>query len=210
MNKTLLCACIVTILLSCTNPNETITEPKGAGKTSFVNLDKSDYQGQLQYLDGHFDTFNLSIKNNFKDKINNDKYDWRYFDSLYNENLNISEKQYLAFIVLAKKDLLGDYKNLPSDEKSSVILKYTSVLVKTEYIGYCLLYNSISLLNDSKFLGNKKIIDNFAADIVDYSKRTTFFENAIKAMANTESNKYLIKIKENQKYLGKIENFISQ
>ena len=208
MKKIILCSAFIAVLFSCSKEEEIISNPTSASKKSFVDFQKKGYQGQLQYLNARYSTFDFSIKNNLKNTINNEKYDWKYFDSLYNESLNISEKQYLAYIILAKKDLLSDFKNNPDQQKNDVIEKYTNILIDTEYVGYCLLYNSLETLQKSKF--NKKDLSKQKQDILSYSSRINFSENASRNLSTKDSkaNMYITKINENQEYLEMIKKEI--
>lgn len=130
------------------------------------------------------------------------KIDWTYFDKQYNEGLSNPKKQDMAYIILCKKDLIGQVNKHPDDAALVAGLKkYVDVMIKTEYIGYTALYYALQTLKpiDEAYAKER------AATILKYAKNDTFHTDYINDKENMEVEKKTFdKFVANFKYVGKI------
>jgi hypothetical protein len=130
------------------------------------------------------------------------KIDWTYFDKQFNEGLSNPKKQQIAFIILCKKDLIGQVNKQPDNaELVTALKKYTDVLVKAEYIGYTSLYYALQTLKpiDAAYAKEK------AAAILKYAKKDTFHTDYINDKENMDiDKKQYDKFVENFKYVSRI------
>lgn len=130
------------------------------------------------------------------------KIDWTYFDKQYNEGLSNPKKQDIAYIILCKKDLIGQVnKNPDNAELVSALKKYTDVLVQTEYIGYTSLYYALQTLKpvDAAFTKEK------AAEILKYAKNDTTHADFINDKEMMEKDREMYdKFVANFKYVSRI------
>lgn len=206
---------MVSVMISCsenTNQNNNdLNQTKSVevddSHQSFTNFNDNSYQEQLPYLDGSNDLNDLMVSLDFKNTINNENVSWEYFNENYNDNLNISEKQNLAYLILGKKDLLTDYLNNPSEEKLDLILKYSNVLVDSEYKGYCLLYNCLIILNGN-LDNNTSVVNDLRDNILEYSADDEFHASFLASTPNEGDaiSKYYQKIEQNWSFVNSIEN----
>lgn len=210
MKKTNMTFLIILISLFFSCNNETKTELKiqeKSTKKSFQDFSKKTYRGQGLYLkktENIEDTAKMALEYDFDKNIHDRKVSWEYFDKIYKENLTITEKQHLSFIILSTKDLIGLYNN----DKSNKILEkklifYTKLLIDSEYIGYCLLYFSLNALKNS----NPELINEYKNKILNYSTRDEFHKKTLsdKDLESSEMAIYYKKVKENFSYLDKIK-----
>lgn len=177
--------------------------------TSVVDYTKSGYQGQLQYLNGNHDDINdFKADNGLDEKIHDSQYDWMYFDNLYNTNLNVTQKQYLAYIILSKKDLLSEFNNSQTQVEADAILKYTNVLVDTNYFGYCLMFNCLNTLKNQNLVSID--INSLKLNIINNTNAKQFHVGSIEHLSNYTSDAHslevLNKIKDDLRYLDDISN----
>lgn len=198
-------------LFSCTNDNLKRTDESSRvqeRKKSSVLANKGDetkeegkaYTQQLPYVDANHDFLSFNVKNKLNEKMNDPKVTWEEIDKLYHDNLNPAEKQFLIYIMLAKKDLIGLQKEKPSNEQFAKLSKYTQELVNSKYIGYCLLYNALITLDNGD---NSDIIQSYAKKIEDYSANESFHSNFLKKPK--EKGAYIEKVSENYSFLDKIK-----
>lgn len=207
INFTLLIVMLVTCFACNTETKiDTVIQEKNT-KKPFTDYSQKSYKGQLSYLKdpGDEDPNELSIKYNFEEKIRDKNTNWEYFDKIYSDDLSITNKQHLAYIILSTKDLIGIY----NAEKSNQIIEkrlifYTKVLVDSDYIGYCLLYYSFDALKQKY----PDLVDEFKNKVVNYSIRDDFHEKTIndKGLEKSEMALFYKKVKENYSYLEKIKN----
>lgn len=181
----------------------------GSGGLSVVDYSRPNYQGQLQYLNGdHGDINDFKVDNDLDKKIADSQYDWLYFDKLYNVNLNTTQKQYLAYIILSKKDLLSEFNNSQTQVEADAILKYTNVLVQTNYFGYCLMYNCLNTLKNQTLVSVN--INSLKQSILSNANAKQFHDGSIQHLSNYTSDAHslevLEKIKEDLNYLDDISN----
>ncbi len=177
--------------------------------SSVVDYSKSNYQGQLPYLNGeHGDIAEFRMENELDRKTVDPQYGWSYFDSLYEENLNKAQKQYLAYIILSKKDLLAEFNGSPTQTEADAILKYTNVLVETDYFGYCLLFNCLQTLQNQSFVSAD--INALKQNILANTTAKQYHEGSLQHFANftndPQSSKVYSKIKEDFDFLTEITN----
>lgn len=130
------------------------------------------------------------------------KTDWLYFDKQYNDGLSNPKKQEIAYIILCKKDLIGQVNKNPDNKVLVAALKkYTNILVETNYIGYTSLYYALQTLKpiDEVFVKEK------AEAILTYAKNDTFHTDIINDSKNMEVDKNTYdKFVENFKYISRI------
>ncbi|WP_299127549.1 hypothetical protein [uncultured Winogradskyella sp.] len=187
--------------------NKKVDNLTGSHK-SFINFNDNSYKDQLPYVNGDYDISKLSLELKLKDIINSDNYSWEYFNKLYNEDFNVSEKQFISYIILAKKDLIGDFIANPNKRKSALVLKYTGVLVNSEYIGYNVLYNSLISLNQSNE-DYSDYIQSFKDNISIYSVNDTFHKDFINSdVEGSNLSHYSKKIKSNYEFLNRINDIV--
>ncbi|HCN48842.1 MAG TPA: hypothetical protein DIT10_07090 [Chryseobacterium sp.] len=161
-----------------------------------------EYTQQLLYLDAHTDFMTLNVENDLSHKMNDPKIDWKTINALYNPDLNTASKQYLIYILLAKKDLLGIQNTTPTQEQANLIINYAKELVKTKYFGYCLLYNTLETLNtDAK---NAQLVKDLSKQIVVDSGTEKFHADFISRPEGRDP--YINKVKEDYTYLDKIKH----
>lgn len=171
-------------------------------RKSFTDFKQLGYKGQLPYLSTENNDKSITFlsDNDFKEKLSDSKYGWREFDRMFNDNLDVSSKQQLVYTILSQKDLLGVLINNPKDERiKNKVQKYTDVLVESEYIGYCLLYTSLSVLGENS--------DNISK-IIEYSKEDKFHNDILNNPEISENfalKVYVEKIEDNFSYLDKIK-----
>ena len=212
MKKFILSAIIATsILSSCSKEDITTNEKiddKSAFKSSILTKNSSskitgkEYTQQLLYLDPHTDFMTFNVENDLGHKMNDPKIDWKTLNALYNSDLSTASKQYLIYILFAKKDLLGIQNTTPTQEQSNLIADYTKELVNTKYFGYCLLYNALETLNnDSQY--SSQLVKDLSKQIVDDSKDEVFHSNFLKRPQGRDT--YLQKVQEDYAYLDKIK-----
>ncbi|EJL72050.1 hypothetical protein [Chryseobacterium populi] len=204
---------ITSILANCSKEDAMANESnndKSAFKSSILNENNSvtsrvagkEYTEQLPYLDAHTDFLTFSIENDLNHKINDSEIEWKVINSLYNTDLSTAEKQFLIYIILAKKDLLGTQNETPTQDQAALIANYAKELVASKYIGYCLLYNTLVTLNkDSQ---NTQLVKDLAKQIVTYSGTETFHSDFVRKPEGRDP--YINKVKEDYTFLDKIED----
>lgn len=186
-----------------TRNNSVITESIEPYKLQapFVNLDVDGVDNFTQfYMDN--DLLNL---------IKSSTTTWETFDELFNnptKNFTQIQKQYLAYVILVKKDLIGYVKNNAENTTATGKLKdYVTVLTESKYIGYCTLYFALKSLqtsqetfvhNSAQTISTNSAGDEFTADMNEEVK-TNFDTYDEKGKATL--NKY----KDNYSYLEKIK-----
>ncbi|WP_333695287.1 hypothetical protein [Flavobacterium sp.] len=168
-------------LIGCQSSSSDLNEikkevSKGVTSKSFYDIEVDGYRGQLPYLENHnSDNINeFSLKINIEENINKSEYNWQYFDSLYKHDLPIYDKQRIAFVILVKKDLIEIVKNHPNEQNLIDKLKfYTSTLIETKSIGYCVLYHALQIIN----LSDREFTKNAAHQIIQNSINDDFYKN---------------------------------
>jgi hypothetical protein len=212
MKKFILRAIVVSsILASCSKEDGTASEKTGDKnefKSSILNKNSSsskiagkEYTEQLPYLDAHTDFMAFNVENDLAHKMNDTAIDWQTLNALYSSDLNTASKQYLIYIVLAKKDLLGIQNTTPTQAQATIIANYAQELVNSKYIGYSLLYNTLATLNNDVQYGT--LVKTLAAQIIADSKTENFHSNFINRPEGRDP--YIEKVKEDYTYLGKIQ-----
>lgn len=187
--------------------SETTTQEKTT-KKSFTNFSEKNYRGQLVYSKPPANDENnineMGLKYNFGEKIFDSNTTWDYFDKIYNDTLSVTNKQYLSYIILSTKDLIGLY----SKDKNNEILEkklifHTKSLVDSDYIGYCLLYYSFDALK-RKY---PDMIKAFKNKVINYSAGDKWHKEILenKELEKSEMSLYYKKVKENYGYLDKIK-----
>ncbi|MEY8761119.1 hypothetical protein [Chryseobacterium tongliaoense] len=204
---------ITSILTNCSKEDAMANESnndKSAFKSSVLNENNSatnrivgkEYTEQLPYLDAHTDFLTFSTENDLNHKMNDSKIGWKAISSLYHIDLSTAEKQFLIYIILAKKDLLGIQNDTPTQDQAALIINYAKELVASKYIGYCLLYNTLVTLNkDSQ---NSQLVKDLAKQIVTYSGAETFHSDFVSKPEGRDP--YINKVKEDYTYLDKIKD----
>ncbi|WP_100077212.1 hypothetical protein [Chryseobacterium camelliae] len=202
---------VASIFSSCSKEditnNEKITD-KGQFKSSILNKNDNskiagkEYMDQLPYLDAHTDFMVFNIENDLGHKMNDPKIDWKTLNSLYSADLSTASKQYLIYILFAKKDLLGIQTETPSKDQEDIIKEYTRELVNTKYVGYCLLYNALNVLNNDS--ENTALVKDLANQISVYSESEKFHSDFLSKPTGRE--KWIEKVKENYSYLDRIKS----
>lgn len=210
MKKIILSIGVVTsILTGCSKEDMTTNESnnketfKSAILTKNNNANKvsgKEYTEQLPYLDAHTDFLTFSIENDLNHKMNDSKMDWKTINALYSTDLSTAEKQFVIYIVLAKKDLLGIQNSAPTQDQANLISIYAKELVSSKYIGYCLLYHTLVTLNNTS--ENVPLVKTLAKQIVTYSETEKFHLDFISRPEGRDP--YLNKVKEDYTYLDKI------
>ncbi|MCO6146564.1 hypothetical protein [Flavobacterium sp. NRK1] len=130
------------------------------------------------------------------------KFGWHHFDKLYNDSLSNPTKQDIGYIILCKKDLIGQVNKQPDNaELVAALKKYVDVLTRTEYMGYTSLYYALQTLKpiDEAYVKEKSAV------ILKYAKKDTFHPMMIndKENMNTDKKTYN-KCVENFKYISRI------
>lgn len=116
----------------------------------------------------------LEISHTITDSLIHSDANWKFYDIKFSADASPGLQQYLGYIILSKKDVIGLADASPSNaEYEEALTKYTNVLVKHKYIGYCVLY---SALNQSKDASYKKAK---AKEILDYAKDDTFYNDVV-------------------------------
>lgn len=202
---------VASIFSSCSKEditnNEKITD-NGQFKSSILNKNDNskiagkEYMDQLPYLDAHTDFMAFNIENDLGHKMNDPKIDWKTLNSLYSADLSTASKQYLIYILFAKKDLLGIQTETPSKDQEDIIKEYTRELVNTKYVGYCLLYNALNVLNNDS--ENTALVKDLANQISVYSESEKFHSDFLSKPTGRE--KWIEKVKENYSYLDRIKS----
>jgi len=202
---------VASIFSSCSKEditnNEKITD-KSQFKSSILNKNDNskiagkEYMDQLPYLDAHTDFMAFNIENDLGHKMNDPKIDWKTLNSLYSADLSTASKQYLIYILFAKKDLLGIQTETPSKDQEDIIKEYTRELVNTKYVGYCLLYNALNVLNNDS--ENTALVKDLANQISVYSESEKFHSDFLSKPTGRE--KWIEKVKENYSYLDRIKS----
>ena len=201
---------VLTLLfLGCGKPQEAKQKSNSTKKSLFIT-NKMGYQNQLPLYTGEANATNLNvnIQNIIGQKLADESIGYSEFEKMMSPELTISEQQYLIYIILAKKDFIA-YVNANKNSKQNVekLRNYVSVLVKSKYIGYCVLYNALKVLQtiDKEFVNN-----NFLA-IVSYAEKDgiskSMAQNTQTATGNTDQKQAIIqsKFKENLEYLDRIK-----
>ncbi len=201
---------LITILISC----DKAKEPKqkvGATKKSYFVTNKMGYQNQLPLYTAIAANSNtdFSINNKIGEKIADQSLNYEVFEKMLTPQLNIADKQYLIYIILAKKDFIG-YVNANKNSETAVkkLQDYITTLIDSKYIGYCVLYNALKALPEDlhPFASEK-----FAA-ITAYSQNDeislAMARNSNIAIGNSSEKQIIIqsKFKENLVYLERIKS----
>lgn len=187
--------------------NEKMTD-KGQFKSSILSKNNNskiagkEYTEQLPYLDAHTDFMAFNVENDLGHKMNDPKIDWKMLNSLYSADLSTASKQYLIYILFAKKDLLGIQDKTPSKDQEDIIKEYTKELVNTKYFGYCLLYSALSVLNNDS--ENTALVKDLAKQIATYSKSEKFHSDFISRPEGRDQ--WIEKVKEDYSYLDRIKS----
>jgi len=148
----------------------------------------------LPYLDAHTDFMVFNVENDLAHKMNDPKVDWKTINALYSADLSTASKQYLIYILLAKKDLLGIQNTAPTTDQAKLIAQYAQELVNTKYPGYCLLYNTLLTLNSTEYA---PLSETLASQI------EVFHSNFLNRPEGRDP--YVAKVKEDYIYLDKIK-----
>lgn len=198
---------VVSIITSCSKEENIIDPKKPVSAYSSImkpgtRVEKGkEYTVQLPYLDAHTDFMVFNVENELGKKMNDPKVDWKAINALYKPELNTAEKQYLIYILFAKKDILGLQNTNPTPEIENLIADYTKEMVNTKYIGYCLLYNALITLNKNP--ENKLLVKALAEQIAKYSEDEKFHSNFLGRPQGREQ--WLNRVKEDLSYLDKIK-----
>ena len=75
----------------------------------------------------------FNVENDLAHKMNDPKVDWKTINALYSADLSTASKQYLIYILFAKKDLLGIQNTAPTTDQAKLIAQYAQELVNTKY-----------------------------------------------------------------------------
>lgn len=212
MKKFILSAIIASsILTSCSKEDVTAndkTGDKNAFKSSILTKNSSsnriagkEYTEQLPYLDAHTDFMAFNVENDLAHKMNDPQVDWKTLNALYSSDLSTASKQYLIYILFAKKDLLGIQNSTPTQDQAKLIADYTQELVNTKYFGYCLLYNALVTLKATPEYAS--LANTLATQIVANSNTEVFHANFVNRPEGRDP--YLNKVKEDYTYLDKIK-----
>lgn len=111
----------------------------------------------------------LEISHTITDSLIHSDANWKFYDIKFSADASPGLQQYLGYIILSKKDVIGLSAASPSNaEYKEALTKYTNVLVKNKYIGYCVLYSALKQSKDATY---KKAT---AKQILDYAKDDTF------------------------------------
>ena len=215
-NIVILCSFFLSIL-SCnseendSNLKHSLKTESSASAKLVGNTQQEGYKGQLPFIDmtsnDSSDIINFTIDN--KDKISSENNTWSDIDSLYSDNASIGVRQYIAYVVLAKKDLIADFKQAPDRNKIEKINFYTNVLIDSENKGYCLLYECLNVLANQNII----TVDTASlkqAIVSSYDDATKeLFLTQIQTLQNNsdpQSQMLVNKIKENLTFIDQIEN----
>ena len=210
MKKFILTTIVLSSIVTSCSKEEGTTEninDKEVSKSSILNKNSSsgktagkEYTQQLPYLDAHTDFMVFNIENDLAHKMNDSQVDWKTLNALYSADLSTASKQYLIYILLAKKDLLGIQNTAPTADQAKLIAQYAQELVNTKYPGYCLLYNTLLTLNSTEYAPLSKTL---ATQIVSNSKTEVFHSNFLNRPEGRDP--YIAKVKEDYTYLDKIK-----
>lgn len=219
---TLIYTAVLTLLFSNCSEDQVSFENRNSEKITAENLSSNrilgsesqmtGYQGQLPYVitssDKGEDLLEFVMTNNIHENTENRDLDWKVFDQIYSSKLNTGQKQYVAFLVLAKKDLLKDFSNNPTDFKAKKIKFYTEVLVNSDYTGYCLLYNALSVLKSQNFVSND-ISQMKTLVLENYNRQKRSHDETIRSFQSKPSEQtdyFLKKLQENLEYVERIRS----
>lgn len=208
MKKIVLIISINLFLISCNEKETNINTQNETRKySSILKTEKFDYTGQLSYIemDENFDVNAVNEKFNVDDILKNEAETWVSFDNQFNSNLNSFESQYLSYLILAKKDLIGLYKYEKSELLKEKLIFHTTNLINHKYAGYSVLYNSLNSLKET----NSDYVKSNAAKIVEYSKTEKYHSELISDSdfeKDPVTAKYHKKVKDDLSYLAKIES----
>lgn len=215
MKKNIAFCSIAILLIACNQEkledNNTLNIEVAKKNTEYNIATKNTKYSSQPYItieNGEQGITELEIQNNFITHIPDTKTDWTYFDKLYSENLNKAEKQYLGYIILNDKDLIGlakqDTKNKTNVE---ALKKYVEILVTQKYSGYTVLYYALDVLKDV----DSEFVKANASKIKEYAKNDTFSLDTIKDTElrnNPDKPSYVDKMVANYSYVEKIEAFL--
>ena len=169
---------------------------------------KNAKYGSVRYIEtqiGNTSTTDMGYKYNFEEKIPDSNTDWTYFDKIYKDDMSRPEKQYLGYLILNIKDLIGITKQDLSNKKNvEALKKYVSVLTAEDYTGYSILFNALDVLNNT----DSEFVEMHATKIADYAKKDSMSKNLIndkELQDNPEKPDHIDEMIANYGYVSKIE-----
>lgn len=215
MKKYLFITATALTLLACseteTETTSTISPTQKYKMEAYNAALKNAKYGWVMYIENptrNTSTTDLEYKYNFEERIPDTKTDWTFFDKIYKDDMSRPEKQYLSFLILNIKDLIGVTKQDLSNKKNvDALKKYVNVLANEEYIGYTILFNALDVLKDT----DSEFVKTQAAKIVAYAKNDSMSLNVIndKELQNhPEKPDHIDEMIANYGYVKQIEKLI--
>lgn len=207
MKKTITPFCLLLMLIACNKT--TNDEKKASAKKSFFLNESDGYRNQLPLFATASTTasLNMAFQKNFDAKLHDKTVTYETFEQLYTPDLTLAEKQYLAFIILAKKDFIGHVRQHPTAKADIQKMKaYITLLVENKYIGYCVLYNALQSLPATE----KDFVHQQYRQIALYADKDTITPSILEAAssstpATAQQKKVRAKFAENKRYLNLIK-----
>jgi hypothetical protein len=172
MKKTIALLVLISFAISCTKPGNADISTIAAKQSSLNN----DYKKMVPFTEGNdaLEGDELELWRVTTDSLINSDADCKFYDSKFSADASPGLQQHFGYIVLSKKDIIGLAAANPSDVTyQEVLTKYTTVLVKNKYIGYCVLYSALKQSKDTSY---KKVM---AKEILNYAKDDTFYNDAV-------------------------------
>lgn len=195
MKKTIALLVFISSAISCTKPGNADIKTTAAKQTSLNN----DYKKMVPFSEGTdaLEGDELELWRVTTDSLINSDADWKFYDSKFSADASVGLQQHFGYIVLSKKDMIGLAAANPTNTGyQETVTKYTNVLVKNKYIGYCVLYSALKQSKDTAYKKTK------AKEILNYAKDDTFLEDANSVMPPRD---LLTRINLNYAYLDSLK-----
>lgn len=170
MKKSIFTLIIATFILSCSK-NETNTLAN-ATQRSGIN---TDYKKMAPYAEGTDELTGIELETLqvVDDSLINTQAGWQFYDSKFSGTAHPGLQQYIGYVVLSQKDIIGLAASHPADTTyQALLVKYVNALAETKYIGYCTLYHALKYTNDPLYRKTK------AVEILEYAEDDSFQDDA--------------------------------
>lgn len=141
----------LSLIISCDSEKQLSNEQENAEnyqKTFTSNTNDLSHIPLISSTDENESALELIFDNDFQTKEMSNQYGWEYFDKFHSQGLNSSEEQYVAYVVLKRKELITQLSIKPHDEDIlNAFKRNIDILVNNKYLGYHLLFNALNVVS---------------------------------------------------------------
>ncbi|PJR03750.1 hypothetical protein [Avrilella dinanensis] len=177
----------LSLIISCDGEKQLSNEQENAKnyqKTFASNTNDLSHIPLISSTDENESALELIFENDFQTKEMSNQYGWEYFDKFHSQGLNSSEEQYVAYVVLKRKELITQLSIKPQDEDIlNAFKRNIDILVNNKYLGYHLLYNALNVISTI----DESYTKETARKIVAYSIDNEYVCNGYQELLNNSN-----------------------